>query len=316
MSVERDLNAGGAVARRFQMRVVELAKQGVFGGLRTRNAALQTSYAHLLSLLDSPEVPVLIYGEKGAGKRRHVNELVEMHDFWRKLGGLPRGKLKVFRGDFVSPGFTNGLLAPQVSEADVIYLEGIDLLTPAGQSELLELLKKRKHFADKGLPLPRLVLGTERALSILMICGEFSRELFQAISGFAVFLPTLKERAEDIPHLVQSFSEEITGRAQTPPAWLVDFFAKRELDGNIDELQRILKHGLARKSDLAKWTSADLPPAYQPRAAGPTFSREPDDVQRYRNALASCRGDRKASAQMLGIPYADFLQKILAAGLR
>ncbi len=60
------------------------------------------------------------------------------------------------------------------------------------------------------------------------------------------------------------------------------------------------------KIQLSEWSSI-IPTA---------FSREPDDVQRYRKALASCRGDRKASAQMLGIPYADFLQKILAAGLR
>ncbi len=95
-----------ALVERFQKRMVDLAKEGVFGGLRTRHRGLQTSYAHLLSLLDSPEVPLLFYGEEGSGKRRHVDELLQLHNFCRKLDNLPAGKLKVIRGDFANEGFT------------------------------------------------------------------------------------------------------------------------------------------------------------------------------------------------------------------
>ncbi|MBS1984523.1 MAG: hypothetical protein JST16_10155 [Bdellovibrionales bacterium] len=316
MAVKRDPEVARELARRFQGRIVELAKEGVFGSLRTRNASLQSAYAHLLSLLDSPEVPVLIYGERGAGKRRHVDELFQMHNVCRKLEDLEPGKLRVVRGDFTSPGFTQLLAAPQTQAADLIYLEGVDLLSAAGQEELLEFLKRRKIFADKGLPLPRLILGTEQALSVQMICGEFRRDLFQAISGFAVFLPTLRERSEDLPHLVQVFAEKISGRTQTPPTWFVDFVSKQEWYGNLDDLSKLIQQLLLRQPDLARCVATDLPPEFQPRMSK-TFQAEVDrENARLRGALAAKGGDRRQSAQMLGIPYGEFLEKLISHNIR
>ena len=306
-----------ALVERFQKRMVDLAKEGVFGGLRTRHRSLQTSYAHLLSLLDSPEVPITIYGEKGSGKRRHVDELLQLHNFCRKLQNIPAGALKVFRGDFVSEGFTQLLQAPTASEADILYLEGIDLMNLKCQQEFLDFLKRRRHFAEKGLPLPRLVIGTERALSILVLREEFNKELFQAITGFAVFLPTLKERAEDLPHLVQVFAEEISGKRQSPAGWFVDFVSRWDWDSNLDELKNVIKAMLARKADMALWNTLDLPPAYQPRKQTTfTVGVTAGDAQRFRSILNRFNGDRKASARELGLPYADFLQQMVVLGIR
>jgi transcriptional regulator of acetoin/glycerol metabolism len=306
-----------SLARRFQQRLVEVARQGIFGKIRTRNAGLQSAYAHLISLLDSPEVPVLVYGGRGAGKRRHVDELFVMHNFHRRLSGQPEGKLKVYRGDFVTEGFSSLLSAPGAQAGDLLYLEGIDLLNAACQRELLEFLRRRKGFADKGLSLPRLVFGTERALSMLVILKEFDRELFTAITGFAVFLPNLQERAEDIPHLVQAFVEEFSGRVQTPPSWLVDFIGKQDWKANLEELASFLRQGLSRNSELAAWTPQDLPAVYQPRAAAP-FVRwgESADADKLRSVLLAAKGDRRQGARTMGVPYADFLQMMLACGLR
>src|SRR4051812_47889427 len=80
-----------SVAKRFQMKAVELAKQGVFGSLRTRKGSLQNAYALVMSLLDNTSVPFLIYGEPGSGKRRHADELLTVHNFYRRLDGKEFG---------------------------------------------------------------------------------------------------------------------------------------------------------------------------------------------------------------------------------
>lgn len=321
MNVDRENSTASQkqlpVSARFQRRMIELTREGVFGGLKTRHKGLQSAYRHLLTLLDNPEVPILFYGDKGTGKRRHLDELLQIHNFARKLDGLPEGRLKVFRADFVAQGFTRLLQMPETSEADIVYVEDIELLNKNLQEELLDFLKNRKTFATKGLPLPRLVLGAKNSLAVPMICGEFSKDLYQAIAGFAVFFPTLKERSEDLIPMIQACVEEITGKPQTPPGWFVDFASRREWAGNIDELRALLRDGLARNNALATWTTKDLPPAYQARSTDGFKAGFPDeDVQAYRNVMAACRGDRRAGAKMMGMPYVDFLQRLLELKIR
>ncbi len=103
------------LVERFQQRCVELARQGTLGSLRTRKASLQNSWAHLLSLLDQPNVPILIYGEKGSGKRKLVDEFVTLQNFCRRIGGHKESRLKVFSPSFLNEGFSQLFLDPHTS---------------------------------------------------------------------------------------------------------------------------------------------------------------------------------------------------------
>ncbi len=311
------------LSERFQKRAMELARQGMLGSLRTRKSSLQIAYAHLVSLLDNPEVPFLVYGEAGSGKRRLVDEYVVLHNFYRRIDGNIEGKLKVFNSKFLSGGFSAQLNHPNLNSADVIYLEGVDALSEDLQRELLDHLKLRRSFIDKGIGLPRMILGTERALSMLVLRGEFIRELFQAITGFAVFLPSLNERPEDMLQLIGAFSEEITGVAQTPPTWLVDILSRQIWTGNLDELRKLLQSGLAKTPKLADWTESDLPKGLRGptkdsfvRADAVGLSITHKERLKIRQALIKSGGDRVGAARTLGISKTEFLQKLFQTGLR
>lgn len=312
-----------SVAEMFQRRVVELARtEGRFGKLRTLKATLRSSYAHWLSLLDAPAVPVLIYGDKGSGKRAHIEEFLNIQNFYRRLEGAPEGQLRVFRGDFLNVGFTTMFLDAKVSSGDVIYIENVEALSLDGQAELLEHLKLRKRFSDKGVALdrtglgtPRLIFGTEKALSLLVLRGEFLRELFQAITGFAVFLPTLNERSEDLPHLVRSLAEEISGHTQSPSPWLVDTLARHEFAENLDDLKKLLRNGLMRTPDLRRWTETDLP--VHMRTPATNFSAFGHTEQtRLRQALLMAGGDREVAAKALHLDKSEMLRRMMALGTR
>ena len=318
---------GEDLARRFQMRVIELAKEGTLGTIKTRNSALRSSYVHLLSLVDHAEIPILFYGEKGSGKRRHIEEFFTIQSVFRRLMSLPQGRLRVFRSDFLSPGFATQFLVPHSSAGDLIYIDGIERLSLAMQDELLQHLKLRKQLGDQGVELPRLILGTERALSILVLKSEFRRELFQAITGFAVFLPSLNERSEDYPHLLQAFSQEYTGKAQTPPTWLVDLLGHHTWCENIDELKTMLKNGFARTKNFSEWTEADLPAELRPLAPQSSTSsfrvfdaeearRLADERTKLKKALVANGGHHEPAARAMGVSKSAFLSLLLRHGLR
>lgn len=159
----------------------------------------------------------------------------------------------------------------------------------------------------------------------MVIRGEFSRELFQLLTSFAVFLPSLNERSEDFPHLIQSLAEEITGTLMNPSSWLVDLLSRQIWAENMDELKSLLKKGLEKNSNLSGWTHQDLPEELKPR---PKFkarfdARIPEDIgsevserERFKQAMLAAGGNREAAALQLGLNKAQFLQKLMSFGLR
>ena len=311
------------LVERFQQRCIELARTGTLGSLRTRKSSLQSTWAHLLSLLDQPQIPILVYGEKGTGKRKLIDEFLTLQNFCRRIGGVREAKLKVFGPDFIKEGFSALFLEPHLSCWDVVYFEKVDQLTEEHQEELLSHLKLRKHFADKGTPLPRIIFSTERALSLLMIQKQFSRELFQALTGFAVFLPSLNERPEDLPELIQSMSGVICGKRQLPKSYFVDILSRHMWPENMDELHKFLKSALAKNSDMSTWTEKDLPLAMRPHTQSSfvRISKEQIEAQsaektRLQQALVSNGGDRVLAAKSLKMPKGELLSRLMALGLR
>ena len=312
-----------SVSERFVLRVVELAKQGTLGSLRTRKASLQRSYGLLASLISKPWVPILFYGEPGSGKRRLVDEFLTVSNFYSRLEGREFGKLRVLNGAFCRPGFTEQLSSGQVRADDLCYIEAVDLLDASCQQELMTLLKARDQHGAR-TPLPRIIVGTERALSLMVLQNQFSRELFQCLTSFALFLPSLNERPEDMLHLLETIAEKLTKKSQRPPTWLVDLLASQLWGDNLDELEKLLASGLRRNPELARWTYADLPEYLKPSGLKGRFSpASPNDVSRQqgerlnlKRVLIAAGGDRELAAQDMGIAKSDLLKKMFALGLR
>jgi len=317
--------AQAELAERFYRKAMDLARKGVFGRtLKTYVPALREAYIHWLSLLDHKEIPVLLYGEKGTGKRKHVEEYFYVQNLHASLRGESPGKLKVLRGDFVEAGFSQLLYAPKTSSSDVIYFEHVDKLSVELQVELLDYLLLRKEFGSRGIPVPRLFLGTERALSLSVIKGEFSKNLFQQLTSFAVFMPSLRDRAQDLPHLLIEIIQEISGRKQLPPVWLVDALTGTALYENLDELKKLVASMLARKSEVSQWTRQDFPGTQVHAPRDPNFSpAAPEDAtaqvgerKKIQAVLGAYRGDPVQAASSLGMTKSDILRKMMVYGLR
>jgi len=329
--LESGVRAEDLLAKKFKLRVVELAKQGTFGSLKTRKSSLQNSYTQLASLVDRTHVPLLIYGETGSGKRRLVEELLSLQNFFRRMQNKDIGNLKVFEGSTLSRGFSELFKESACCEADLIYIQNIDALGEECQKELLDFIEGRKAQTLRGEALPRLVVSTEKALSIMVVRKEFLRGLFQSLSTQTIFLPSLNERQEDLIHIVQSYLDETLDLKGLPSHKVIDALSHYLWPENIDELQKVLS-ALARKnSDPQSWTVDDMPEAFQPKKEKSKFSAAalrfkmgdaPDVTESQkereilRRTLKDLQGNRELVAQKLGMPRQELLKKLMSYGLR
>ena len=221
-------------------------------------------------------------------------------------------------------GFTQLFHTPKTHASDVIYFEHVDRLSPEGQEELIEYLALRKEMSQRGIPVPRLFLGTERALSLSVMKGSFSKALFQQLTGFAIFMPSLRDRAQDLPHLLIELIQELSGKQQLPPVWLVDRLSGMAFYENLDELKQWLKNILAKKPDVSKWLLSDCPNLAVHEARDPHFKvTQPEDAttqvlerKKLQQVLKAYSGDPVEAARTMGVSRSEVLRKMMVYGLR
>ena len=95
-----------------------------------------------------------------------------------------------------------------LAEGGTIFLKGVDDLAAEAQLGLLTVLRDLESaYADRNLS-PRLIASGRRDLQAATAAGTFLRGLFVRLNEFAITLPPLRERKEDIPALARHFLAE------------------------------------------------------------------------------------------------------------
>jgi two-component system, NtrC family, response regulator HydG len=186
----------------------------------------------------------------------------------------------------------------------------------AMQAKLLRVIQNRE-IQRVGSPEVRhvdvrLIAATNRDLRAEVLAGRFREDLFYRLSTIQIRVPSLSERLDDIPLLIQCFlkkyneaySKQIKGltrRAQTvlhQHAW----------PGNVRELENVIS--CACLTSVNEFIDVDdLPenlqrPASSNSRGGDTWRPLPlEEVRRQhiRRVLEACEGNRVRAAQMLGI---------------
>lgn len=125
-----------------------------------------------------------------------------------------------------------------------LLLEDVDRLSTALQDATFEALAAGASSA-------RLVATTSRDIESAVERGSFRRELFYLLNAVPIQLPPLRERAEDIPLLVDHFIRSLNQRTRTryveavsPDA--LDVLCGHEYPGNVRELEHAVEHAFTR----------------------------------------------------------------------
>jgi transcriptional regulator with PAS, ATPase and Fis domain len=156
----------------------------------------------------------------------------------------------------------------------------------------------------------RLIAATNRDLRAEVLAGRFREDLFYRLSSIQIRIPSLTERLEDIPLLVQyllkkyneAYGKKIAGLTRRAQAVLL----QHSWPGNVRELENVISSAcITATGDFIDLS--DLPENLQyrgPRAEGDQWrplSLEEVRKQHIRRVLEMCQGNRLRAAQVLGI---------------
>jgi transcriptional regulator with GAF, ATPase, and Fis domain len=136
-----------------------------------------------------------------------------------------------------------------LANGGTLFLDEVGALAPEMQERLLANLPALLGDARPGVNANvRIIAATDRDLRKKIRDGEFRDDLYQRLAIFAIDLPPLRTRVEDIPLLVQSFLQKYARRLgrsveNVDPASLAEL-ANYAWPGNIRELANLVERSL------------------------------------------------------------------------
>jgi two-component system response regulator HupR/HoxA len=216
----------------------------------------------------------------------------------------------------------------EVASGGTLFLDEIGETTSALQVHLLRVLQEGE-IQPVGATRPvkvdvRIIAATNRDLDAEVEKGAFREDLLHRLKVFPLELPSLDERREDIPLLVEAILVRHCRKLGRPiPAIEPDAMAAlgaHSYRGNVRELENLLERALLLCDPGDDVTIDDLfddvpvlPPAASSGTAAPDTLQA--DVQRYecerlRVALERHGGNKSETARQLGLTRAGLLKKL------
>src|SRR5438309_8923353 len=238
------------------------------------------------------DVPVLITGESGTGKEL-VARAVYQHGPRAKApflalncAAIPENLLESELFGHEKGAFT-GADRKRVGKFEqcnggTIFLDEVGDMPLALQAKMLRLLQEQAFERVGGNETVRtdvrLIAATHHDLKADAAEGKFRPDLYYRLSVFAIHLPPLRERGDDLPllarHYLRRFSRELQREVLEIAPEALERLCSYPWPGNIRELQSVLKQALLKASGPL------LLPAFLPElaaqpgepAAGPSAS--------------------------------------------
>ena len=221
-------------------------------------AAMRPVMAMVERVADS-EVDVLLRGESGVGKDVIARELHRRSDRRSKpfvkvnVAALPADLLEseLFgheRGAFTGAGTTR-VGKFEFAQGGTIMLDEIGEMPASLQAKILHVLQDRE-FTRLGSNRPievnvRVIAATNRNLEEMMRNGAFREDLYYRLQVIELRVPSLRERPEEIPPLVEFFLSKYARvyrrPAVRPSPVLMEAIADHTWPGNIRELENMVK---------------------------------------------------------------------------
>ncbi|MGE5311531.1 MAG: sigma-54-dependent transcriptional regulator [Nitrospirota bacterium] len=242
--------------------------------------AVSPKMEHVLSVVKraaGSNAPVLILGESGTGKEiiarilhlqspRGDKPLLSMN-----CAAIPETLLESELFGHEKGAFTGAVHAKpgrfELAHTGSLFLDEIGDMSPGLQAKLLRVLQEQTFERLGGTRTVnvdvRIITATNRDLEELMRQGRFRQDLYYRLNVVEVHLPALRDRREDIPHLVDHFLRTISGKHGTDTKTLSreahETLLRYDWPGNVRDLENVIERAciLSRGPTV---TLEDLPP--------------------------------------------------------
>jgi len=319
----------------------QLRDHGTFGSLIGNSPEMRKIY-QIVEQSSPTGASVLITGESGTGKElvaQTIHQLSPRATFpfiAINCAAIPETLLESEIFGHEKGAFTGAADRRQgcfeLADRGTLFLDEIGEMTPATQVKLLRVLQERKFR--------RLGGRTEQSVDVRVIAatnidpveavkaGKLREDLFYRLNVFAFRLPTLRERKDDLPLLVQAFINEFNGRNQKNIAG-VDQQAMRMLEhygwpGNVRELRNVIERAtilapgpFIEAKHLPPVLAEEPPPEQQPQLAlSPGTTVEEAERRLIMMTLAHTRDNKTRAAEILGISLKTLHNKLNKLRLR
>jgi DNA-binding NtrC family response regulator len=261
----------------------------------------------LIGQVGRVEVPVLITGESGTGKDLVAESIWKVSTRWEKpfviinCAAIPEALLEAELFGYEKGAFTGAISSHtgKFEEADggIIFLDEIGDMSLPLQAKVLRVLQNGTFSRvgdNKEVKVDiRVIAATNKNLEEMVSQGNFRDDLYFRINVVRIHLPSLRERKEDTPLLVECFTRRYSSQTgkdiKGVSKKFVDKLMEYDWPGNIRELENTIRKAIVF-TKTSYLTSYDLnlnkPVSFKETTE--TYFTEP-----LRNAVRNLFGSRK-----------------------
>jgi transcriptional regulator with GAF, ATPase, and Fis domain len=299
-----------------------------FGALTGTGRAMRKLFA-LLEKVAGSEINCFIHGESGTGKELVATEIVQRGIRADKpfvvvdCGAISPTLVESELFGHVRGAFTGAdrdrIGAFEAADGGTVFLDEIGELPLEVQPKLLRALEQREirrvgETRTRKVNV-RVISATNRDLEREVNKGSFRGDLYFRIAVITVRVPPLRERPEDLPHLIHSFLRQLNDSASESlfGPEVLEELAKHEWPGNVRELRNYVERSIVLQTARLSFA----PPAVgsTPPTASNGISVDVsipykvakesliDGFERayVRAVIAACNGNMTKAARMAGI---------------
>ena len=281
---------------------------------------------------------VLLQGESGTGKELiakaiHLNSSRRERPFVPvNTGSMPPDLLESTLFGHVKGAFTSAIASKkglfEIADRGTLFLDEIGNMGMDTQSKILRVLQDRKFMHLGGVQEiqvdVRIIAATNVDLKQLVRENKFREDLFYRLNVISIDLPSLRQRKEDIPMLVEHFLRKYSEENERPTR-RINTEALRALigyswPGNVRELENVMERAVVLSSgvevgpDLLPDQIVERNPVFpnlEQRADASLFDIIEECERRIiTDMLEKCNGNQTETAERFKVPLSTLNQKI------
>lgn len=271
------------------------------------------------------DTTVLIRGESGTGKELVASAI--HYASKRAKGSFVKVNCAALSESLLESelfghekGAFTGAVQPRIgrieeAQGGTLFLDEIGDFSPSLQVKLLRVLQERE-FQRVGsnetiLADIRILTATNRDLEAAMVDEQFRPDLYYRINVFAIHMPPLRERKDDImvlaDYFVEKFAKKMGKEIRRISTSAINMMYAYHWPGNVRELENCVEHAVLLSNDKVIH-AYDLPPTLQTpdptdTAASPTLKSRVNLLERDMiiDSLKRNNGSVRRAAKELGI---------------
>lgn len=270
---------------------------------------------------------VLIVGETGTGKELvaksiHEHSLRQGKPFIAiNCAAIPEGLLESELFGHEKGAFTGADQKKpgkfEIAHEGTLFLDEIGDMPMETQAKVLRALEEKKiervgSLTSRTVDV-RFIAATNKELPAAVEQGVFRQDLYFRLNVFAVYLPPLRERREDIPLMAEHFLQDTVQDKRISSA-AIQMLMSYDWPGNVRELKNAIKSAALMAGPIIEpvhlpsyitqsWRQPPMPASHQTHSDSQSLDQHLEEIEKRMiiQALTQSRGVQKQAAVLLGI---------------